>query len=353
LKLRRILTVSGVLLLASAFSLSGCRNDGIPEPSRLDQMDLGDQGSFGGTGGVPVICYHYFRARFDPGYLARVAGSVVLGLPVLNEREFWTLPISEFEHHLRYFRDNDIQVLTLDEVADAMKQDVPLPRRAVVLTIDDAEHSAYTLAFPLLRKYRMRAHLFVPTAEVGRSWAGLEMCNWEELSAMQNSGLVILDSHTNREHFKVRARRGVEPVFWNPELVPQTVKVANMKDINRLQPEVKTLVGPQWQQLDQGRFRPVTGDLLASRASILHHTGAVSRWLAWPYGYGNGDLDSVASRTGFSGTVSLMARTFSPATGPWHVGRFTVTAKTTRERIRALFPATSSAASTVAQRADP
>ena len=47
---------------------------------------------------------------------------------------------------------------------------------AAVLTIDDADRSVYELAWPLLRKYGMRAHLFVPTAKVGTSWSELEVC---------------------------------------------------------------------------------------------------------------------------------------------------------------------------------
>ncbi|MDX2473438.1 MAG: hypothetical protein QNL91_06975, partial [Candidatus Krumholzibacteria bacterium] len=114
----------------------------------LDPPELGLTTAPGFESGVPVLCYHYFRSGFDPGYLAKVFGAVMFGMPSLGPREFWTTPMGEFEKHLRYFRDSGTQVMTLDEVADAVAAGQPLPVRAVVLTIDDADESVYRLAYP-------------------------------------------------------------------------------------------------------------------------------------------------------------------------------------------------------------
>ncbi len=317
---------------------SGCHKTDSPQVSHLDPPGLAAPNSFGTTQGVPVICYHYFRNRFNPAYLARVAGSLLFGMPALSDREFWTIPVGEFEKHLKYFRDEGIEVMTLDEVQKLMNSGMALPPRAVVLTIDDAEASTYSVAYPLLRKFGMRAHLFVPTAEVGHPWSGLTMCTWSQLQEMERSGFVILESHTNREHFKMRSAEGFEPAFWNPEKIPNAVQVANLKELNALDREVPGFPARQWEGIRGGRFQPVTDDLLISRAKLAERAGAVSHWLAWPYGYGNGDLDSIAAMVGFSGTVSLKPQTYGPLGGPWHVGRYPVTATTTLAQIKALFP---------------
>ena len=72
--------------------------------------------------------------------------------------------------------------MTLDEVADLVEAAGTFPARAVVLTIDDADQSVYKLAWPLLEKYGMRAHLFVPTAKVGSTWSELDVCTWDQLT---------------------------------------------------------------------------------------------------------------------------------------------------------------------------
>jgi len=270
--------------------------------------------------GVPVLCYHYFRAGFDPGYLLKVLGSVFFGMPALGPREFWTTPVGQFEKHLQYFADSGTAILTLDEVAALNAAGGPFPARAVVLTIDDADRSVYKLAWPLLRAYGARAHLFVPTSKVGTPWSGLKVCDWDELSEMAASGSILLGSHTHDMHFKIATDAGPEPVFWHPGEV----------DPGRAWPDSLIPGDPA--------ASAVALDLLYSRRLILENTGQSADWLAWPYGFANGELDTLAVDLGFHGTVSLKPATFAYGPEAPFVGRFTLTAKTTLERISATFP---------------
>ena len=321
--------LAGAALLM-ALALAGARCDvcGSGHPDRadnhhLDTPDLAELPTVAVTAGVPVLCYHYFRGRFAPAYLLKVVGSLVLGLPALGPREFWTTPIAEFERHLQYFRDTDTQVLTLDEVADLIETGRPLPPRAVVITIDDADRSVYEQAYPLLRKYGLRAHLFVPTGKVGQSWSGLRVCTWEELAEMAASGVMILGSHSRDLHHKTRVNGRLDPVFWHPERVPEGDPPSP---------------GDWDPGLLEGEFGPVAADLLASRLDIAQATGRQAGWLAWPYGFAHARLDSIARAVGFRGSVSLRPAAFSRADTLLHPGRFTLTAKTTLDQIAAAFP---------------
>jgi peptidoglycan/xylan/chitin deacetylase (PgdA/CDA1 family) len=271
------------------------------------------------AGGVPVLCYHYFRGTIAPGYALRVLGSVVLGLPALGPREFWTTPVAEFERHLRHFRDSGTAVVTLDEVADLIAAGKPLPAKAVILTIDDADQSVYRHAFPLLKKYSLRAHLFVPTAQIGRSWSGLRLCDAGQLREMAASGLVLIDSHTHDLHYKLPAAGGPRPAFLQPEGIPRERRLATSD--------------PQ-----AGRWAPIIADLQTSREQIVQLIGQRSPWLAWPYGFASPALDSLSLALGFRGTVSLSPRAFGPADRDLRVGRYTLTAHTTMAQITALTP---------------
>lgn len=285
----------------------------------LDPPSLASMPAESSAGGVPVLCYHYFRGRFAPGYALRVLGSVLLGLPALGPREFWTTPAAEFERHLQHFRDQRYTSTTLDAVADLVESGRPLPARALILTIDDADRSVYEVAWPLLRKYGMRAHLFVPTSHVGRAWSGLQVCSEAQLEEMAASGAIILDSHTHDLHYKEPFDGKPVPVFLQPQLIPADHRTA---DDGRF----------------TGRWAPVARDLVASRAAIAALAGPRAPWLAWPYGFANAPLDSLSRSLGFRGTVSLRPRLFGADNRDLLVGRFTLTAHTTLAQIAALTP---------------
>ncbi len=337
---------AGILVLAAliaAAAAPGCGGgDEAPETAapryHLDPPDLANVLVAGDEHGVPVLCYHYFRKDFHPGYLLKVLGSVLFGMPALGDREFWTTPRAELERHLAWFRDSGTRVMTLDEVADLVEAGQPLPRRAVVLTIDDADRSVYEIAWPLLRQYGVRAHLFVPTGKVGHSWSGLEICTWEQLREMADSGAVLLESHTRDLHYKIRTRSGYEPVFWHPDAVPgaadRAERAATAARWRALEPD---LAGDQPRRLLGGAYGPVALDLVASRLDLHEAVGRPPRWLAWPYGFAGGDLDSLARSVGFRGTVSLRPRVFAAADTTLAVGRVTLTAKSTMGQISGIW----------------
>jgi peptidoglycan/xylan/chitin deacetylase (PgdA/CDA1 family) len=342
--LKRLVPLSA-LVTAAALLAAGCgggtggdENDPL-DGYHLDPPDLAAGGFPTIEEGVPVFCYHYFRAGFDGGYLMKVLGSVLFGMPALGPREFWTTPIGEFEKHLRFFRDTGTVVMTLDEVADLVEAGEELPARAVVLTIDDADRSVYDLAWPLLMEYGMRAHLFVPTAKVGSSWSELEVCSWEQLNEMAASGHILVESHTRDLHFKVRADDALEPVFLHPERIPEQTRLRALADLaRRARSETDEGLPEDMAQLLAGPYAAVVADLASSRLDIRSSTGIEAGWLAWPYGFANDKLDSLGREVGFRGTVSLYPEAFSGQDTTLGVGRFALTAKTTLGHIANVYP---------------
>ncbi len=299
----------------------------------LDPTDLATSASADIGPGVRILCYHYFRRDFDPIYLVRVFAAVVLGMPALGPQEFWTMPISQFERHLRYFRDEHIPVLTLGDIAAYQARGEALPDPAVVITIDDADRSVYRLAWPLLKRYGMRAHLFVPTSEVGLHWSGIDVCTWAELREMGDSGVLIVGSHTHDLHYKVATDAGRQPVFWNPQTISTAQRTEELAELRA--------IGTAPDHSDANAAAPpsdpIAADLLLSRRLVERHIGKSCLWLAWPYGFGSGRLDSLAARVGFHGTLSLRPRSVEDDSPPWHLGRFTLTAKTTPQEVAAFF----------------
>ncbi len=97
-----------------------------------------------------VLMYHRV---LDPG-AATCSPSLVSATPAAFEEQVRLLA--------RRYR-----VLSLDEVVDSFRRQRPLPPRAVLVTFDDGCADFGEIAWPILRRYRVPATVFVPTAYPG------------------------------------------------------------------------------------------------------------------------------------------------------------------------------------------
>ena len=68
-----------------------------------------------------------------------------------------------FDAQMRHLAER-YRVLSADEVLDASRAGRPLPARAVLVTFDDGYWDFGAIAWPILRRYRLPATVFVPTA---------------------------------------------------------------------------------------------------------------------------------------------------------------------------------------------
>lgn len=85
---------------------------------------------------------------------------------LLNPRLISATP-KAFERQMRHLASR-YRVVSVEEILQAVETGKLLPRRAVLLTFDDAYQDFGELAWPILRRYRLPATLFVPTAYPGQ-----------------------------------------------------------------------------------------------------------------------------------------------------------------------------------------
>lgn len=97
-----------------------------------------------------------------------------------------------FERQMNFLKKNNYNVLSLEKLADLIRNKAKIPAKTVVLTFDDGYEDNYTYAFPILKKYGFPATVFVIVDEAGLK----NRLNWDEIKTMQNSGLVVIGSHT-------------------------------------------------------------------------------------------------------------------------------------------------------------
>ncbi len=98
--------------------------------------------------------------------------------------------VKNFERQARFLK-KDYNVLPLEQLADLIKRGEKLPSRVLALTFDDGYKDNYIYAFPILKKYKLPATMFLIINEIGRP----DRLSWNEIKIMQDSGLITFGSH--------------------------------------------------------------------------------------------------------------------------------------------------------------
>jgi peptidoglycan/xylan/chitin deacetylase (PgdA/CDA1 family) len=119
---------------------------------------------------IPILCYHRFGSRSSQLAVSPAA----------------------FEAQMDYLARNGYHVIPLARLAGFLERGEPIPRKSVVLTIDDGYRSTYEVAFPVLRKYGFHATVFLYSDFVGVP----DALTWPQMKELEASGLVDIQPHS-------------------------------------------------------------------------------------------------------------------------------------------------------------
>ena len=104
--------------------------------------------------------------------------------------------VDEFEEHIKWIKDK--KTFKMEELKGL---DYTLPPNSIFITFDDGYKNNYTLAFPILKKYNMKATIFLNTKFIEKDEAYL---NWDEIREMYESGLIDFQLHTHSHQLTVK-----------------------------------------------------------------------------------------------------------------------------------------------------
>lgn len=79
----------------------------------------------------------------------------------LQESEGLTISVSKLEEQFYYLKENGFQSLHFKNLQD-FKKPKEFPKKAVIITFDDVYVNQLELAYPLLKKYGLKACFYVP-----------------------------------------------------------------------------------------------------------------------------------------------------------------------------------------------
>lgn len=103
-----------------------------------------------------------------------------------------TLPIAEFEKEMEAIKTNGFTVIRMQDFLAWRRGEKSIPNKSCIITIDDGWVSAYTNAWPILKKYNYPFTLFVYINYIG---TGGKSLSWDQLAEMRDAG-VDIESHT-------------------------------------------------------------------------------------------------------------------------------------------------------------
>ena len=112
----------------------------------------------------------------------------------------------QFEAQIRALAEAGYTGISFDELQAYVLRGEPLPEKPVVITFDDGYRSNYTLAYPILQKYGMKATIFAIGVSFGTDhykdtdYAITPHFGADEAAEMTASGLISIQSHTYDMH---------------------------------------------------------------------------------------------------------------------------------------------------------
>jgi len=145
---------------------------------------------------LPLLLASPHRLTARPG-LDSVNGPKVI---VLNYHKIDNMHISlsvkpeDFERQMKYLTEHNFHSITPQELYAALVDGTELPENPVLITFDDGYMDNYTNAYPILKKYGLKATIFVITGFLDRAQPGY--FTWGQAAEMEASGLINIESHT-------------------------------------------------------------------------------------------------------------------------------------------------------------
>jgi peptidoglycan/xylan/chitin deacetylase (PgdA/CDA1 family) len=119
---------------------------------------------------VPILTYH------SVGY----------------ENDLVTVTPENFDRQLAYLKNNNYNVVPLDELVSGIKNNKNFNHKTIVITFDDGRKDNYQHAYPILKKYRFPVTIFLAVNLVNNR---PDFLSWDDVRAMSKDN-ISFGAHT-------------------------------------------------------------------------------------------------------------------------------------------------------------
>ena len=189
---------------------------------------------------------------------------------ILPKEGFITSSIEQFEKQMRFLYNNGYKTLTSDEFYRYKKGSFKAPKKSVFITFDDGWRDNAVYAYPILKRYSLRATIFLVT-----NWINKASEKKEEFEPLSHSECKkIVPTNPNKV-----------VMSWD-----DVEDISNVFDFHSHTATHRDFYFEKlsWQE-----------DLYTSKETIKKRLGFEDKHLCWPRGGFDEELVKLAQKTGY------------------------------------------------------
>lgn len=133
---------------------------------------------------IPILMYHHF---VEDAQSRELAGA--------------TITADKLEADMTYLLENGYTPLLPKDLKAIEEGKMKIPEKPIMITFDDGYESAYTIAYPILKKTDMKATVFAIVGSVENPRKKeIKKLNWVQMKEMYESGVFDIQSHSYNLH---------------------------------------------------------------------------------------------------------------------------------------------------------
>lgn len=264
-----------VLVACLSFVLAGC--------------GIGGSGTDNGPT-VTVLMYHHFAE---------------------GEETSVTVDPERFREQLVTLKEAGYETITERELASFVNgEEVEMPEKPLVITIDDGYLSNYEIAYPVLEELEMHATIYVIVNSRGKTPGYIPHFDWDVARELVASPWIDIQSHTFDHHHTIVNAKGKDVPVLAGKMVVDGVE-----------------------ETDEEYRERIRNDLQLSKEVIEAELGNDVFTLTYPYGAYNDTVIEVASELGFKLMYTVKAGSVQMGDSPFELNRINADGRYTGEEL--------------------
>ncbi len=220
-----------------------------------------------------------------------------------NRGDTVTVTPEVFEGQMAYAKRAGFRFLSIDELVSYMKGELEIRDRAVVLTFDDGYLDNYVHVFPVLKRYGIRASVFIVS-----SWAD---------AASEAGGSVIRDKrfprHGDTKRLLEDGRADMVYMDWD--------KIAEMSRSGLVDFYSHTVSHPRCDRLTEAELK---SELQGSKEAVEKRLTGTCPYLCWPGGFYNDTAVGIAKDAGYKALFTTERGVVRPGDDPFYIKRIVI-----------------------------